>query len=413
MAPPPATPTPHRFLVSKRSQPRNETPKPAFQSSGAQQFRATPRFSLPSTPRARAGPSSSLTPFRHRGTPRDVVIDSSPPSSPGPDSHDAHDDDDRLRVDDEYEGDRAAGYEQELMVDDDDDDVVVEESSPIRGAESDSEGRSSRNGGRRAKRRRISPSPSGIGIEEPPSLPETGSEPDVEMRDPGLDIESSFFSVPSLSEHELASDEEVPENDIEDVGGEDSPRYQEKQLPKAAHQPTFQKAPRFRPAGIPEGAPRPEPLPDAFSPRRKGAKYIQGGLAAELRDWLVDVEAGIGSGSTTGPGAKRDEEWVARIRVDSLRSADRNARGMTLVLGRQVLDGKSGAGVNGESEEAVEVLGTNTIRLVLAGPGRLSGLGVGNDVRPGVLLGIARPTWEVVLDGLGRWGVACDWVVLR
>ncbi|KAJ8120205.1 hypothetical protein ONZ43_g3028 [Nemania bipapillata] len=235
------------------------------------------------------------------------------------------------------------------------------------------------------------------------------------MRDPVLDIESSVSEL-SVSDNddldldlELDPGREVLENDMRDIEGE-SPRQQEKQ-PAKTHQPTFQKAPRFRPAEIPEGAPRPEPLPDVFSPRRKGAKYVQGGLAAELRDWLVDVEAGLGSGSgsTTGPGTKRDEEWIAKIRVDDLRSADGNARGMTLVLGRQVLDEKSSVSVvnhyPGEGEEPVEVLGTNTIRLILAGPGRLTGLGVGNDVRPGVLLGIARPTWEVVLDGLGRWGV--------
>jgi hypothetical protein len=86
---------------------------------------------------------------------------------------------------------------------------------------------------------------------------------------------------------------------------------------------------------------------------------------------------------------------------------------MTLVLGRLVLGGMNNADREGEGEGAKVVLSTNTLRIILAGPGRLSGLGVGNDVRPGVILGIARPTWEVLLEGLGRWGVACDWVVLR
>ncbi|KAI1133448.1 hypothetical protein F5Y10DRAFT_229049 [Nemania abortiva] len=401
MAPPPATPTPRRFLVSKRPAPRSGTP-------AAQQFRATPRFSLPSTPQA--GPSSSLTPFRSRGTGRDVVIDidSSPPrlSDAG---HVDESDDGHVKVDEEYEGDRVI-YERDPVIDEDD---VVQESSPIHAAESDSEGHS-RSEARRAKRRRLSVSPSDAAIGQLSHLPEIGSELDVEMRDTVLDIDSSFSEI-SPSDNDLEPDKEVSSGDIESTEAA-SPHYQETESP-GAHQPTFQKAPRFKPTGIPEGAPRPEPLPDVFSPRRKGTKYIQGGLAAELRDWLVDVEAGIGSGSMTGPGTKCDEEWVARIRVDSLRGASKNARGMTLILGRQVLDGKKNSSAEsrcqGGSEEAVEVLGTNTIRLILAGPGRLSGLGVGTDVRPGVLLGIARPTWEVILDGLGRWGVACDWAVLR
>ncbi|KAI3317982.1 hypothetical protein HD806DRAFT_352101 [Xylariaceae sp. AK1471] len=415
MAPPPATPTPHRFLVPKRSQPRTETPKPAFQPSG-QQFQATPRFSLHSTPRT--GPPSSFTPFPHRSAGRDIVIDSSPPPLRGVDHVDDDDDDDdhHIGVDDGYERGRV-GYEKDSVIDDDD---VVQESSPIREVESDDENRDG-DEERRPKRRRISVSSPGLGMEESSSLPEVEGELDVEMRDEDagsvrdavLDIESSL-TEPSISGNNISLGEEVPGDDIENFRG--IPHYQGKQ-PSTSHQPTFQKAPRFKPTEIPEGAPYPEPLPDAFSPRRKGTKYIPGGLAAELRDWLVDVEAGSTAGST----AKRDEEWVARIQVDELRGGHGSARDMTLVLGRQVLDGRnntSGEGHGqGESantgEEAEEVLGTNTVRVILAGPGRLSGLGVGNDVTPGVILGIARPTWEVVLDGLGRWGVACDWVLLR
>ncbi|KAI0450252.1 hypothetical protein F5B21DRAFT_440189 [Xylaria acuta] len=393
MAPPPATPTPHRFLVPKRSQPRGETPSD-------QQFHATPRFTLHSTPRT--GPSSSLTPFRHRATGRDVLIESSPPPLPRAGYVDDHD---HVSPGERYEQGHVE-YDQDSVVNEDD---VVQASSPMRRLESDGEDGDS-NEEKRVKRRRISSSPPDVGIEGSYSLPEGGSELDVEMRDTILDVESSF-TEPSVSEDDIGSDEGVGE---EDTGGF-PPRHPEKR-PLKAHQPTFRKAPRFKPAEIPEGAPRPEPLPDAFSPRRKGAKYIQGGLAAELRDWLVDVEAGTGSGLTTGLNAKRNEEWVMRIRVDDLHVMNRSIRGMTLVLSRQVLDSKSNAGggdrTQGEREDAVEVLGSNAIRLILAGPGRLSGLGVGNDVRPGVLLGIARPTWEVVLDGLGRFGVACDWVVI-
>ncbi|KAI0912115.1 hypothetical protein F4823DRAFT_583298 [Ustulina deusta] len=403
------TPTPHRFLVPKRSQPRGETPKPAFQPS-SQQFQATPRFSLHSTPLK--APSSSLTPFRPRGTGRDVVIDSSPPPLPGADrldyadddgdGDDDGDDDGRVRGDERYERSRI-GYEQDSVIDEDE---VVQASSPIRMGSDDED--HDRDEERRAKRRRISISPPDVGIEESSSLPGIECEVDLEMQDIVQGIESSV-SEPAMSENDVDVD------DIENTGAT-SAHYEEKQ-PSKAHQPTFQRAPRFKPAELPEGAPRPEPLPDAFSPRRKGAKYVSGGLAAELRDWLVDVEAGIGSGSAAGSGAKGDGEWVARIQVDDLCGTNGGTRGMTLVLGRQVLSSRANASgdrqAQGESEEVVEVLGNNTFRLILAGPGRLSGLGVGNNVRPGVLLGIARPTWEVVLDGLGRWAVACDWVVLR
>ncbi|KAI0183549.1 hypothetical protein EV127DRAFT_475057 [Xylaria flabelliformis] len=395
MAPPPATPTPHRFLVPKRSQPHSETPS-------SQQFHATPRFTLHST--QRTGPSSSLTPFRHRATGRDVLIESSPPPLPSVDHVD--DNDDHINPGERYEQGYVK-YDLDSVIDENN---VVQTSSPIRVVESDSED-GDRDEEKRVKRRRISSSPPGINIEDSYPLPEGEFEPDVQMRDVVSDVESSF-TEPSISEDDMASDEGVLKHDT----GESSPSHRGKR-PLKAHQPTFQKAPRFKPSEIPEGAPRPEPLPDVFSPRRRGAKYVQGGLAAELRDWLVDVEAGTGSGLSTSINAKRNEEWVMRVRVDGLHGMNKSARGMTVVVGRQVLDRKTDASDDDrgqdEKENAVEVLGSTTIRIILAGPGRLSGLGIGNDVRLGVLLGIARPTWDVVLDGLGRFGVACDWVVLR
>ncbi|KAI0443737.1 hypothetical protein F4803DRAFT_297793 [Xylaria telfairii] len=399
MAPRPATPTAHRFLVPKRSQPHGETPS-------GQQFQATPRFALHSTPRT--GPSSSLTPFRHRATGRQVLIESSPPPLPraGQTYEDKHGHHDHVDPGKGYRQGHV-GYDDDPVVDAND---LVEESSPVRGVESDSED-SDRDDEKRVKRRRVSLSPPGVWIEESSPPSEGEFEPDVEMRDTVLDIESSF-AEPSGSEDNIDSDEGVLENETDGS----SPRNLEKQSLQT-HQPTFQKAPRFRPAEIPEGAPRPEPLPDAFSPRRKGAKYLQGGLAAELRDWLVDVEAGTSSGSMASISTKRNEEWAMRIRVDELHGVNRSARVMTLVLGRQVLERKNKASggdrSQGAADEVTEVLGSNIVRLILAGPGRLSGLGIGNDVRPGALLGIARPTWEVVLDGLGRFGVACDWAVVR
>ena len=56
--------------------------------------------------------------------------------------------------------------------------------------------------------------------------------------------------------------------------------------------------------------------------------------------------------------------------------------------------------------------GPDDFKALLAGPGRLLGLARRNEVVPGTVVGIARPTWEVELVNLGLWTVACDWVVL-
>ncbi|KAI1814195.1 hypothetical protein GGS20DRAFT_431832 [Poronia punctata] len=404
MAPPPATPKPHRFLVPKRSQPRTETPKPVFKP-GSQQFQVTPRFSLHSTPRA--GPSSSsLTPFRHRGTGLDDAIDSSPPpSQESTGLYQVHDDD----------GDRV-GYRPDSVTDEDE---VVRESSPLREIESDDEDDDTTME-RTTKRRRLSLSSLGSEPVEYPYIPVDECESDVEMRDelPSsiqdiiLDKEPSIIEAETSSNHLDAGaffDAGLPG----DPGAKAQTRHHERQIP-AVQQPTFHKAPRFKPVERPEGPSHAEPLPDAFSPRRKGTKYVPGGLASELREWLVDIEAGTGVSSLI---TKRDDEWATRIRVQESRGGSGSARSMTLVTGRLVVtdtdtEHEPDKG-QGQGEQTGEVLAANTVKVILAGPGRLSGLGGNNMVEAGVLVGIAPPTWEVVLEGLGRWGVSCDWVVLR
>lgn len=278
---------------------------------------------------------------------------------------------------------------------------------------------------RRPKRRRLSLS-SDIEIQESLSNRVDERESDEDMRDthPSSPQEIVFdpesaLTGPAVSPSRRDTSEAIAANQVENSRGDYN--LQSGKRPSTTQQPKFHKPPRFKPAEVPEAASHAEPLPDAFSPRRKGTKYIPGGLAAELREWLVDVEAGAGSSSssssTTGLARKRGEEWVARIRVDELRGGYSGARGMTLITGRVVLavanDTHEEGQTQDENEQSSEVLATNTARVILAGPGRLSGLGVSNEVKPGSVIGIARPTWEVVLDELGRWGVSCDWVVLH
>ncbi|KAI0143854.1 hypothetical protein F4776DRAFT_442513 [Hypoxylon sp. NC0597] len=398
---PPATPTPHRFLVPKRSQPKNETPN-AFQSGG-QQFHATPRFSLHSTPRGPPGgvvglsqrPSSSIAtpaPSRtatgtgagafYRPTPRNTdpindTISSSPPFA-------------ELRpsgvVSNQH--DPIEAFDVDTDVD------AVPESSPARGDPNDHDKSSEDEkdlGHRSPKRRRISIS-SDFGIDDHQWLQyEHGStEEDLVMPD-GMDIQSSLPDV-----YEPADGEIKEESDATLSPLQHRPSV-------SAQQPTFQKAPRFKPVEVPEGSHRGDPLPDAFSPHRKGAKYVPGGLASEVRDWFVDVWAGA---SAAGAGtAKRDGEWIARILVEEVRCAP----GMALVTGRHIKheDEDNDLPPGGEGSH------TRSTRIVLAGSPRIIGLEKKQEVRPGVVVGVGRPTWEISLPGQGRWNVVCEWMILR
>ncbi|VUC19917.1 unnamed protein product [Clonostachys rosea] len=91
-------------------------------------------------------------------------------------------------------------------------------------------------------------------------------------------------------------------------------------------QPTFRAPPRFKPL---EDEVSIAELPDFFSPRRRGQKYVPGGLAAGLQGWLSEVREGEGKHGTV--------ESPFRIRVDELRPGT----AMNLVRGTKL----------GESEE--------------------------------------------------------------
>lgn len=126
-------------------------------------------------------------------------------------------------------------------------------------------------------------------------------------------------------------------------------------------------------------------MPEQFSPHRRGQKYLAGGLAAEVRDWLVNLESAIPQ--------KKDEPWVVRIVVDEVSGGGR--AGMTLIKGQQK-----------QPDGTVDNPGV--VKVILAGEGAGSGLQRGSMVEAGKTVGIKGPVWEVLLEG-EKWGVGVDW----
>lgn len=324
------------------------------------QFKSTPRFTFPSTPRptasqslSRATPSAAryLTPASKTPKDRDVI-----------ESFSDNDVQDSIETEDQ-------NVDQEFLSADEEDEYKIDE--------------------RALKRRRISSSL------EPED--EEGQEKDEELPPHPPDTQDSVSS--SLP---ILSSPITPRPFISTA----APRFiTSTPAPPATPQPstakaTFLKPHRFRPTDPSESAQgAADPLPEQFSPHRKGQNYVHGGLAAEVRDWLVNIESSIPAREV----GRRGDEWLVRVLVDEFSGggAESQAR-MTTIRGRQV-HSMSGEG------EMVDTAGK--VRVMLAGEGQSTGLQKGSNVGVGKTIGIKGPVWEVVIEG-EKWAVGVDWKVL-
>ncbi|KAG4440516.1 hypothetical protein IFR05_003986 [Cadophora sp. M221] len=375
MPPPPVTPSPHRFVIKKERQPvrstplaQEHTPRPSTQ------FNYTPRFTFSSTPRPTA--SQTLSPPRFTPSTARFVT----PASRTPKGHDAIE----LSSDDGLQDvhDSIETEEQDVEIDtyqsgDLEDDYKIEERSP--------------------KRRRVSIS-SQIDLGEE-------AEGDNEVGDEELLLDDNDNTRDPSSSLPILSSPPAPRRPISTT----APRFllstpAPQSTPRdslSTQNPTpFLKPPRFRPPDpASTSQTQADPLPEQFSPHRKGQKYVPGGLAAEVRDWLMNLDGAI----PEMRGRRGDNEWLVRVVVDEVSGGFRE--GMTMVRGRQV---RVTEGL-GHGEETVDSHGW--VKVILAGEGAGTGLQRGSAVEMGKIVGIKGPVWEVVIEG-EKWGVGVDWKVL-
>nr|XP_036585110.1 uncharacterized protein CTRU02_05079 [Colletotrichum truncatum]KAF6794878.1 hypothetical protein CTRU02_05079 [Colletotrichum truncatum] len=391
--PPPSTPTPRRFLLSKRPPQSQRTPvsgPPVFASS--QRFQTTPRFAQPSStqrpstqrpPSTPGFPSTARLP-RHQDPIHDA-LDSSPLNSSPPDATATVIQSARStlkastqRVKERIEIDSDADSNSQ---DDDEEHIsrpsrlVAKDSIEIESdAPGDTQGDTQSDLVERTpKRRRISITPT-----------HSWENNAIDNDTAHLKEEDDVYHSTSEQNEMLLDDKDaiLPDEDSRMSEEPDIPDFDETDVTKI--QPTFQRAPRFKVSDI--EAARQESLAVAFSPQRRGPKYVAGGLAAELQSWLADVK-GWGD-------EHRPADLVMRIVIDEVRPGNR----MCIVKGRRIVEA-------GEMREEIAA------RLMLAGEGRLTGLGQKASVVVGSSVAISQPAWEVVLQGT-KWIVACDWAVL-
>lgn len=192
----------------------------------------------------------------------------------------------------------------------------------------------------------------------------------------------------------------LPEEDEEPLSSP-RPSVKEKDTPSpieaSTKQPTFLAAPRFKTTDAVETKKYRPLLPDAFSPQRRGAKYVTGGLAAEVRDWLVQVK---GASEYDRP------TWdCVKFIVDQVSHCPQGE--MCLISGDVAQNGHE---VDGTPEQDGTGAG-QPAKVILAGDGRIPGLGHRTIVAQGLMVSMYQPIWDINLKDMGRFAVACDWEV--
>ena len=119
------------------------------------------------------------------------------------------------------------------------------------------------------------------------------------------------------------------------------------------------------------------------APATAAEQYVPGGLAAELRDWLVQIKNGGGMGASKAI----SNDILGHYAVDAVAKP---SAGMRLAAARQT------STTTDNMPEA---------RLLLAGEDKAAGAELPLSTRSIV---VAAPAWEVVLDGQA-WVVASNW----
>lgn len=340
------TPAQPRFLPPKKGQ-SSQTARqvPPSLHNGPRQFASTPRFNTSATPRpvSQQQPPAFSTPAPSSARPRATqyeplsdVIDTSPISP-----HDPEDgDEDRTRLHESIEIDSPSASR-----------------SPSRHFQEI----------RPAKRRRVSVSP---------DIPGPGDgQQDVPMED---DEQVEVASSPTFDDR-IAVHSSF---DLEGCPAESRPRSPQPPDEQTPRHPTFRNAPRFKAAEI-AAETQQRPLPEAFSPQRRGAKYVAGGLAAELRDWLVQVK---GSSEYDRPAGSSIDVVVDEVTF---------APGLHVIAARRLDSGSEDENIPG--------------KVILAGDGRVTELRGRSTVKSGGVVSMSQPMWNIALDDIGRFAVACDW----
>ncbi|KAF2106834.1 hypothetical protein BDV96DRAFT_507273 [Lophiotrema nucula] len=162
-----------------------------------------------------------------------------------------------------------------------------------------------------------------------------------------------------------------------------------------------------------------QPLPEHFSPSRKGQKYIPGGVASMVQSWIIET-ANTGFATQTRDavvwGRDKEEGVKMRVKIRTIQSGNAykgEGEGVECFNGGVVfVSGDADVGLYNASRmpPGSAAQSEHETRVLLAGQGGARGLS-GVKIKERSVVGIRAPLWDVEIAG-EKWVVAVDWILL-
>jgi len=124
-----------------------------------------------------------------------------------------------------------------------------------------------------------------------------------------------------------------------------------------------------------------EPLPEAFSPHRRGQKFVPGGMAATVQQWVIEAgQAAVQSRRSQA--YMRGDDFISRVQIEEVKGEGPYVARAHTAEGEHV-DMLLTRNANAAAQKVVEV---------------------------GTIIGSRAPTWVIEIEGRS-WAVGVDWKV--
>ncbi|KAJ2898148.1 hypothetical protein MKZ38_004148 [Zalerion maritima] len=390
------TPMPRRFVVQKRQPGSTPLAQTATSRPGIAQFQATPRFGfVSSTPRPQ-GPVTTSAP----------LPSSAFPTTPAFPSHGNRPTQALDPIHDSFSPPAPLTSPARAGLSGTQDSIVGE--SPVLCSQVEVVTETPVEGERASKRRRLSISSqdSSIGLaspsadrQRPPNGIPRPALQDVDVPSLPSDSDEEYGRVLGTERREQDELEhsQRPRRVARMRARESGIRFRAELAPKSNTGATlFYAAPRFVQDEKAEYAQSEmDGHHEVFSPPRRGEKYVRGGLAAELGQWITNSLSNTGTNKTV-----QVSDSLAGGSMQLIRGhvAQRN---ISPAAGPETMD------VDAQDEKDEKDRGTD-IKIILAGD-------LTNETRPdhvplgaGTRLTISPPVWDVDIEE-DRWKVAYNW----